>query len=864
MGTPNLPMVGRSQKETLRRIRVSLLISGLTSMGTLSYGLWAKNIPMLILTAALFVHLACFVYARKASLREDQERAAWGIATAIWVLLPPGVLLVPSNYPVYVLLVLLPFGLVLPHMRPEHLHRLFWVTLGLEGSLSLLWWCHRRGLLLDSSLIPVHVADLFGVLFVPIIASFVYQLFKEYMLRVHNSLSAVSQSNKDLQDTLQQLQKAQESTENAFTFLRTVIDSLHDGMLVTDAQGRILHVNPAIQRLLDVDAESLRGASFRELHHHLADLIEKSLQAPEELWKTEFRLAHQRIGLASTTGIVRDPNLVEFTFPLLSSPDLSAELHGEEGLEAPRSSPYAPNSPLPLPVERLGVVTLVRDITREKEVDQMKTEFISTVSHELRTPLTSVLGFAKLIQKRLDDVIFPQLPSEERKLQRAANQIRSNVEIIVAEGTRLTSLINDVLDIAKMESGKIEWNMQPLRVQDVLERACARMENQFQQKSLKLHKQIQEDLPEVMGDADRLLQVMLNLLSNAVKFTEQGSITCKVRQIDHEVLVSIQDTGVGIAKEDQTAIFEKFRQAGDTLTEKPKGTGLGLPICREIIDHHGGRIWVESKDNKGSTFSFTLLTNTERQHEWPTYSVEDLINQFKSYLSLQRPPHPQREDSILVVDDEASIRELLFQELKTARFRVLEAADGAEALEKTKHYQPDLILLDMLMPKLGGLDVMLALRQNPDTIGIPVAILSIVDDQEQGYGLGICRYLQKPIVTDHLVENLYQILQEQEDPRVVYLFEQDKDAMTDLCELLQGAGYSVMRFDDLAQLLRTSKQSPPHFMLVNRDLCEPSALLRQCKQHRIQGRFLVQFFRTSPQQDTPPAEAPSTDASPQA
>ena len=161
-----------------------------------------------------------------------------------------------------------------------------------------------------------------------------------------------------------------------------------------------------------------------------------------------------------------------------------------------------------------------------------------------------------------------------------------------------------------------------------------------------------------------------------------------------------------------------------------------------------------------------------------------------------------------------------------------------------------LVILDMLMPKSSGLDVMLSLRENPETMGIPVAILSIIDNQEQGYGLGVCRYLHKPIVTDHLVENLYQILQEQEETRTLYLFEREKAHVQPFIEMLEQCGVSVMRFDDLAQLLRTTKQAPPHFLVVNRQLIEPIALLRQCKQHRIQGRFLLRFYTIPETSDT--------------
>lgn len=150
----------------------------------------------------------------------------------------------------------------------------------------------------------------------------------------------------------------------------------------------------------------------------------------------------------------------------------------------------------------------------------MKTDFISTVSHELRTPLTSVLGFAKIIKKKLDETIFPLLSTDDKKVQRNIKQVGDNIDIIVSEGIRLTDLINDVLDIAKMEAGKIEWRMEPLQITEVVERAIAATSALFQHKDLELIHQIEAGLPEVLGDRDRLIQVVINLISNAVKFTD--------------------------------------------------------------------------------------------------------------------------------------------------------------------------------------------------------------------------------------------------------------------------------------------------------------------------------------------------------
>ncbi|MBS4098354.1 MAG: cache domain-containing protein [Sulfuricella sp.] len=240
-----------------------------------------------------------------------------------------------------------------------------------------------------------------------------------------------------------------------------------------------------------------------------------------------------------------------------------------------------------------------------KKLDQLKSDFLSTVSHELRTPMTSVVGFTKLVKKKLEEVVFPHVASDA-KTARAVSQVRENLDIIVTESERLTLLINDVLDSAKLDAGKVEWHFAPLAPARLMERAVAVTAALAEQKGLVLTWQADTDLPEVNGDETRLLQVLINLISNAVKFTEHGQITLSAIHHEQFVQFSIEDNGVGIAAENLAEVFEKFRQISNTLTDKPHGTGLGLSICQQIVKNHGGHIWVESSVGKGSTFHFTV------------------------------------------------------------------------------------------------------------------------------------------------------------------------------------------------------------------------------------------------------------------
>ena len=246
---------------------------------------------------------------------------------------------------------------------------------------------------------------------------------------------------------------------------------------------------------------------------------------------------------------------------------------------------------------------------RLKELDQMKSNFLSSVSHELRTPLTSVLGFAKLIRKDFAKFFVPLAQGEE-KAEKKATRINENLGIIMREGERLTRLINDVLDLAKIESGRFEWRDTVFPVGEAIKQAVQAASGQFVQKpDVKFSMNIPRDLPHIKADPDRLIQVIINLLNNAAKFTEQGHVGVDaVARPDGWIEVGVHDTGTGIPPDDIDKVFNKFHQVtkGDTLKDKPKGTGLGLAICRQIIERYGGRIWAESKVGKGSKFTFIL------------------------------------------------------------------------------------------------------------------------------------------------------------------------------------------------------------------------------------------------------------------
>ncbi|RLC96261.1 MAG: hypothetical protein DRI40_03645 [Chloroflexi bacterium] len=407
------------------------------------------------------------------------------------------------------------------------------------------------------------------------------------------------------------------------------------------------------------------------------------------------------------------------------------------------------------------------------QLDQMKDSFLSTVSHELRTPLTSIKGFAEILLS-YDD--------EDKETQ------REFLTIINEESERLTRLINDLLDLSRIESGRMQWQTSKLSLQEVIDTAVNAIHALSAQKQLDVSVDVQPDLPPFWGDKDRLVQVVTNLLGNATKFTPAGGKIGVRAELVKEgeppnlrevIRVSVSDTGIGISAENRESIFEKFRQIGDTLTDKPRGTGLGLSICKEIVQHYGGRIWVESEVGSGSTFYFTL-------------PVADVVEQRGSGVQGEGEEKIEQElgKVILVVDDEPNIRKFLKHELASRGHEVIEALGGTEAVQLARKHHPDLITLDVDMPDINGFDVTALLKSDPGTKDIPILIISVVDDKERGYNLGANDYVTKPIDGKDLMEKVATLLTRRGESKTAPVND-DRTLVRTIATQLKSKGFSA-------------------------------------------------------------------------
>ena len=573
-------------------------------------------------------------------------------------------------------------------------------------------------------------------------------------------------TNQDLSLLSENNEKRSIELQETLGYLTAIIDNMADGLLVVDTENQVKLVNNSFLQMFCLKRKDIVNQDSRTvLGTHLLELIagSKSVTQGENI-RLDIDMPANKTGRA------------------VASPIYSQNL--ADGGET----------------KQIGVVTIIRDFTTEKEIDRMKTEFISNVSHELRTPLTSILGFTKIIKKRLNEILLPAIEANRNpKVGKAVSQITGNIDIIIAEGERLSNLINGVLDVAKMEAGKVDWHMVPISVPSIIERAAAATRGLFEGDKVRFMLEIEDGLSEINADQDRIIQVLVNLISNASKFTENGSVTCKAVRADKEVVISLIDTGIGIAKDSLGQVFDKFKQVGETLTDKPKGTGLGLPICKQIVEHHGGRIWVESEIGRGSTFSFTIPFTEKSTSEIKSDRTRDL-NALLSQLSGQDDatdsPSGKLKKTVLVVDDEPTIREYLRQELEPEGYTVHEAENGFEAISKAKELMPDLVILDVMMPMMNGFDAAAVLKNDPQTMKIPIVILSIIEDLERGYQIGINRYLKKPIEADVLLKEVARLVSREGTKKKVLLVNQDPQAIRTLTETLQSKGDTIVEVCD--------------------------------------------------------------------
>jgi len=409
---------------------------------------------------------------------------------------------------------------------------------------------------------------------------------------------------------------------------------------------------------------------------------------------------------------------------------------------------------------------------QNREVERatrLKSKFLASMSHELRTPLNAIVGFSDL----LGEQTAGQLNDKQKRF---VNHIKQG-------SSHLLQLINDILDLSKIEAGQLELHCEDFQIADTLPEVLSTIRPLAMAKNITVEQELETDSP-VFADRVRFKQILYNLLSNAVKFTpKDGRISLNCYETADSVCISVRDTGIGIRIEDQAMIFEEFRQVEGKAGDPQEGTGLGLAITRRLVDQQGGKISLESEFGKGSRFAFTLPKGTKALPPHSTSGAPSSSN--------VRADGDRYKPLILVVDNEPTARELLASYLHW-EYRIATAESGAEALQKVRELRPDAITLDVLMENGDGFETLVTLRKEPETADLPIIILSVVDQKQVGFALGATEYLVKPISRSGLLDAMRKHVQPHaEDDSTILLVDDDQKNLELLEETLQSAGYDT-------------------------------------------------------------------------
>jgi len=371
------------------------------------------------------------------------------------------------------------------------------------------------------------------------------------------------------------------------------------------------------------------------------------------------------------------------------------------------------------------------DVQAQKleEASRLKSEFLSNMSHELRTPLNSVMALSSVLKINAAE----KLDTEELEY----------LDVIKRNGKNLLDLINDILDLSKIEAGHMDVTLSFFNLRTTIEDLLDSLRPLATEKELSLRLEIAQGLPKIQSDEKRVHQILLNLIGNAVKFTEKGEVAVHVDINNDKICIKVTDTGIGIPQKDLSSIFEEFRQVDGSTSRRHEGTGLGLAIAYKATINLGGDLSVESTPEMGTTFSLNLPL---------TWQGESL--QTKNLHSIQLSEIIESHETILVVDDEPEAMNLIADYLSKEGYNTLKAASGAEALSLAKKHKPFAITLDLIMPGMDGLETLQHLKKDPETSGIPVIIVSVSNDGKTGLTLGAVGHVTKPVIRNELIKEI--------------------------------------------------------------------------------------------------------------
>ena len=597
-------------------------------------------------------------------------------------------------------------------------------------------------------------------------------------------LADVTQRRRAERDHAEALEraKAARAAAKAERRFRDLLEAAPDAIIEVDREGRI--------RLVNAVSEKMFGYKRDELLGQLMEIL-----VPERFRGTH----HQHRNYYWQHPEVR---------PMGSGLDLLAQR--KDGTRFPVEISLSPVTS----AEGMRVTAIIRDVTERKRAEEqiramherftaeltatnqqlevrnqeveranrLKSDFLASMSHELRTPLHTIIGFAELLREEIDGA----LSDKQRRFLGHIHQ----------DALHLLELINDVLDLSKIEAGRLELRLEEFDAAQALDEVLASIRPLAINKTLSVESRVPECI-HLKADRVRYKEILYNLLSNAVKFTPaHGKIWVEGGSDGRFATIAVNDTGIGLPADEQVSIFAKFYQAAATTKGIKEGTGLGLAITKRLVEQHGGRIWIESQLGQGSRFSFTLPLSVPEEE-------------------ISRPQEATAGSNagplILIVEDERAAQELLVSYLEPHGYRTATAGSYDEALRKAVDLRPDAITLDLIMPGQTGWKALQELRRRPETAHIPVIVVSVLEEQKSAISLGATEYLTKPVAKDTFLGALRKHLKHRDngDPSTLVLVVDDESEARQLMrEVLDSSGYTPLLAASGAEALAILQEQP--------------------------------------------------------
>lgn len=601
-----------------------------------------------------------------------------------------------------------------------------------------------------------------------------------YLLRRHWSMQRTSAL---------ELRKSSREKIALARYNQRLLESTGEGIYGVDNAGRCTFMNRAGALILGGQPEDFLNQEMHQLVHHTTADDQPYPLTECPIYKASHAGDGCRVDDEVFWRLDGKPVPVEYSsFPLkdqdrldgavITFNDITARLRSRQELQDAKDAAEAAN--------------------------ESKSQFLANMSHELRTPLNAVIMYSELLAEEAEDQKLPDFIPDLKRIR--------------AAGRHLLELVNGLLDLSKVEAGKMELFPEPFDVQKMVDEVASMVEPLVEKNGNELKVEIAAGIETIVGDVTKLRQVLYNLLSNASKFTEQGTITLRAsRDPDEAVLVfQVSDTGIGMTEEQVSRLFQPFMQADASTTRKYGGTGLGLAIIKRFTELMGGQVEVTSVLHQGTTFTVRVPDNLPDQ---PAADAADSTANDQA----GSPPGTARQDVVesstqevrvvLVIDDDPAVRDILTRVLISEGIRPLTASDGAEGLQRAREHNPDLIILDVMMPKVDGWSVLSALKSDPQLADIPVIMQSVRDDRDLGFMLGASEYLVKPVDRSKLVALLR--LHTLSPDASILIVDDDQATRRAVSKTLLAEGWKVVEAQHGIEALAAVKTQRPAAILLD-------------------------------------------------